>query len=1649
MKCKYILKGKTQNFEFNSEAQLDDFFTKTKMAEKLGLSLDVVYSRSNYQLSTEHKMNEQRAIADRLKATFDEAIRRAKDDEDDIVLNPEPPFIGVTKFLDGRRNAEGNLLTPQFVEDNYWNEKIHAWTDTLRAGESILDKFTEDDLKMLVDGKDSDELSKKFLASRTVNGVYQPLTQEEAENLKKATLQKWAVKNTNGTAIHFVMQQYFSKMADGRYVYELTDTSNPTIKEYIKDKIDTELRAQMGRKFVDLSDSMIDQLIGFAEGFRIHIQDTLRETELDFYPEFRLTADIANTSGKKLMGILDLVVVDKKGVAHIFDYKCSDKSYDKYNSAKKRGFIYQQAIYQRMLRQHGINTFRGEIRIVSIQYKDFKCTNKDEILNTGKATFEFDGIERDPNYSRSIREQIYSINDNNLSPYLDNIDEFLPEQRIMDATTDSAFDFVTRMMHKWFPNYTYAKTYTAEDIRQEVEDAGGLKKGEDGKYHFKWYNKDITADTPETLLDIVAKKHEQAAFRREWMAATVINALEYGQKNNTADIGQIISGIDTKHLTDSNAFQGWFRNYLLQYCNSNWEVVPSEVGRHFGIIMLRNKITNQIDVIKISTAYLKYIKHLNKDTTLLTGAFEPDVREKTNDQSLMLDSANGNIELMETLLFLNTMPAQFGGEYNNACIGNIQVINPGAGTGISASNEQLAYSMNKLKKFEAFEGEDNYSNDIIKFAPEWQLLVNRLKTILYSDYTIANESYYKSALSEMERALSPDTNREMKFQLLVNFINTLEQDYHISQINAQQLNTETRDSEVYRIYFEALAAIADLRGLTYKQQLKESAMWLEKGITNVLTKGASGLMFDNPGNLMSDTLNTITKLLTESYQNTRNEMADPTAKIRTLTEKLKKAKNFGYITSMVKNDIDLYKNMIKRTSDGDLRFTFINDLTGVEQEYLKYVLRVINRNRYNYSEPQLDAMEQDKDNMEYYRVPLCRSNFWSEKGAIINTDAEGNDVTKSMFQALRDEMKKLNPRTALNNLRAKSEGMFKDDDNSYERPQELFKLRTMFDQGEPANGNEQTRLDLIAKHGTAYFEQNLETLFLRHTFAYTSKKNVDKVMPIIKSSIAYLVNLGHTQNYNFSNDVKYLEDYITNKIKNQQIADDPVVGNSESGKKVRAVAGNVRSIASFIALSFSPVQGIYQLMQGLWNDIALIIRKPDGTQAFTFKNFYNAAKIVYKEMFIYSDKPTKCQLINEMYGINDMDMNQYADKLRNDKHGVYNLNEIAYKFTSRPDYYNRMTIIIAQMLEQGTWDALEVKDNKLVYNWKKDQRFSIYANGDTTNPKYNEQRALYETVAQQFIEEQTKNPDGSLFEYGQPLPYVYTNKEAESMKSLCDTVYGYYSHEKKSMVHATFVGALFMQMRTYWSGKKNQYLGSSGVKLQGHWEQLKDDAGNDLFYQTDADGNILRDEPPVAEGQLNSKIKIPYIQWKGMWQEGIILSIANAIRATAQSDEVTWNPLSWREGYMTYLRELTPELREVYRRNLRQLWTDLFAFMILSIILGSMLTDWNKDVAKNAEEDGSFGTAIAACGANVFTRSFINSAQDFNWYSSIFDPMVDTKPYAFAAYGKIFKRVANTFVGDESLYNNAVNTFAATQQFKPFFNYLAPEGGYIFPREEE
>lgn len=209
-----------------------------------------------------------------------------------------------------------------------------------------------------------------------------------------------------------------------------------------------------------------------------------------------------------------------------------------------------------------------------------------------------------------------------------------------------------------------------------------------------------------------------------------------------------------------------------------------------------------------------------------------------------------------------------------------------------------------------------------------------------------------------------------------------------------------------------------------------------------------------------------------------------------------------------------------------------------------------------------------------------------------------------------------------------------------------------------------------------------------------------------------------------------------------------------------------------------------------------------------------------------------------------------------------------------------------------------------------------------------------------------------------PLPRAYTNKEAESMKSLSDTIYGYYSHEKKSLIQSTLLGSMWLQFKTYWSGKKNQYLGKGGVKLEGNWKHYSEVNANGeeifYYYQVDPNGTVRRDKEPIGikKGDPVPDNVMPFMRWEGNWKEGIITTVFEL------SGGILKNGL--RDGWMEKWYNPDPNLRNVYRSNIVQISYDIFMFAFVGAGLSAVMADWYKEEKADAK-DGDIIDGLKLC----------------------------------------------------------------------------------------
>jgi hypothetical protein len=111
-----------------------------------------------------------------------------------------------------------------------------------------------------------------------------------------------------------------------------------------------------------------------------------------------------------------------------------------------------------------------------------------------------------------------------------NLDPYLPEAIIKDAPSDKLQDTVAKQNSIWFPEY--ARKKTDEEIRQMIENEGGMKEEQDkdGKTYFVWkpkgwYAKVIKGKSEADLFDKIKKKYTETQRSRAYVAKTVADVV--------------------------------------------------------------------------------------------------------------------------------------------------------------------------------------------------------------------------------------------------------------------------------------------------------------------------------------------------------------------------------------------------------------------------------------------------------------------------------------------------------------------------------------------------------------------------------------------------------------------------------------------------------------------------------------------------------------------------------------------------------------------------------------------------------------------------------------------------------------------------------------------------------------------------------------------------------------------------------------------------------------------------------------------------------------------------------------------------------------------------------------------------------------------
>lgn len=1587
MACLYYYKDRL----IGDEIQLNDFLIERKQFHsKYG---DVVFQRST-TANQVIKTVDDSIIPESGKWKFkmDEMWRNGgylyDEDGDKVVVydKEHPPFIGVNKYIDKFGEHDNQRLTAEFKPEEFWPKMFKLWNEGNFENQEMVETIKQ------VTGEDP-------------TTVQRPLTQDTLQTWRKAVESRWNAQGKIGSAVHAVSEFYFGKTGD-KFNYEAIDADVDAAYLNFPNEFKSNVSKDVFLKAVTMCQKLKEDLQ------RKYGKDCA------IYPEIAMTCDtqqpILGTS--RIYGIIDLLVIDEKGVPHLIDFKTSSKPYNKFHDTKKLAYTYQLATYERILANYGIRTDESTSTIIPIQIQGMKYDPN----NPDENKWEYSGISYNMNNGDSVQQEeiTHKVKSEKV---VSNINKFLPTSVKLSITTERLMENVTKSLKVLFPKYQVMRGKSDEELIESLREGGAFEinpKTGDYRYQFP-FSRDpivVAADDPNpesTMLKKAKAEIESWTINKQNLVGRVKNELKRAVQE-----GRSFKFMDT-YQVDGDPL--WLEQMMSQYCNEDYEIVDCPGAESFGMLLLQNKYTGLVTVLKLTNSRdLRYQhKFENKGRQNLTGKYEEDVVENSKSDSRMLKAVQGNVELMEAMLVLQNMKLVTDANLN---IQEFKVINPYTQTSLPASNREIMYSFNKLMSLAKTHNEDinldlsNFTGDTPRVAliKPMELIRIQLKDILrlHTDKHRVLNDYTIKAINDFIDAtdvIDPDGLYKELYKLAQKWES--EEGYKDATSTIRS-NVKDVTSPEYKLYADIMIAMADLKNQDVRQQIKDADRWLEN--VNVFRDGMEGLYTENPGNFKSQTLNQITASISNVYQKVKDLMNRRNAKMRQLVKKLKEEKNYGYFKNNVSgNPTSLYENMIEERN-GDLVFVNPDTLSGAEKEFLEYALEVINENRYPGEKANFETWKRTGD-LRYYRVPLMRASDASKMS------------TSGNMKALADKARTWTVKGAWQEMKERAQGFLSEEEEKLAYAKEnIFKMNNIFDWGESDK-----RLDKIRDNGGVNaFEHNLEDLLLHHCFAYDLSKEMNKEMPIIKASALALSIQGTNQNTEdslggFKNLQEFIEDYLKAKVKNQSI-------NDPKYRKLEGAVGKVRKVASFMSLAFSPLQFTYQMVEHIWKSIGLIIRKPDGTDAFTAKNMFKSLKSVYRQLGHFSDEPSQLQLLNETYGINDMDSQQFADRISSNQGFLTNFEDWAFRMASRADFYSRMSIFEAQMRKDGSLDAHIKKDGKLVYDYKKDKRYEAMFTAPKGSAEYNEAYSRYLVAAKQFQEEGVLNEDGTEFKIGDALPRAYTNKEASSMKAIADNIYGYYNNETKSMMGSMLLGGLFTQMKTYWSAKKNQYLAPGGVKLIGHFEDYKEKDQNgeekQMYYQKTQTGEIDITAPMVSEGDPNSSgVKVQ--RWKGQWQEGVMATLWKLGNGAVNG--------RFGEEWESLWNNPDDNLRIAYRSNIKQLAFDLLMLCVIGNLASYVLGDWADDEEDEWRKDkGDEGKAIDYMMANFIYKTFDNSFRDFNMIASIWDPMLDWQPFAFNTMWTNTSRMWDAAVGDADFSRSILTSFSAGRQVSPLYDSL-------------
>lgn len=1285
----------------------------------------------------------------------------------------------------------------------------------------------------------------------------QNITEEEAKEVVKKVLNNWKIIEEDSLSLHSLFtSSTIGNLVEFENAQKLTERMNMQV---------------------------IDKLHGEMQGF-------IKQLRFN-YPEAKILTNINLRTpikgfDKELLGHIDYLVIDKRGILHLYNFKTSHTHYSKWASVKQEKYKAGLAFLKQMLANKGIQVKGMDLNVVPVHMEytdDFKKIKDIHVFSP--INYNLNRFYN-PALNKYFNKAKYFI-ESNISE-AENISQGIKEANsIINATFPTLnikSDGIATSAKDWIKNAPSSGDSSTPIIIRPSEDNNYaydlILQGE--VYKIK-SNKRIenNKEIEEKVIEHLSELEDNRGYITQQLKSVLDKAIKVGFIDCTGN--KIFKKDIENHL------KSVFEIYIAKNDKDESDWIFNDQLIDQNIFLFTNKKTGQTDVVTLSHLNLNSTVKINSTSNIL-GAYKRD------NQTSTLASHYGNIETIRTLLLLNSVFPEL--EVSDMKLGQIKVISPTMGS------HTRTYDIGNLIK--------NYLPEIFQVVKENNPnlnIQNNLKTAEIVDkVTILLEEYkaimedrseqtrdYYATMGFME--LEVADNKASQILAIRNILDQLFDDYKNVSVLEIEHNARRENNIKDRLFILVSNAYKYLTGEypAYSDKLT----WADINLTTAPT-------------VPNKNINTVVT----NFLMTADSIAEDTM---SQWEKYRPSfmnfyKTIGYTptqNAILGNQSSQFNNLYQTDIDGKRTMNFKNpykmdnDLKPEERVLLKSVLSYLYEIRRTF-DPRLKEItnieEYIEKNPSYLQVPLMRASNATILQRTENIRNAGKNIAKVALHPEKywDEfVENLIPEEA-------------------EEMNEGAKTLSLINNFEKQHDQEY-RNKLIQKHGVDYFETNLEDILLNVLNKYVQ---VDKMNTFLIGTKNLIFQLEMLENISGTKEIideelKYIKDYLKVNVFKRSIM-------GETGKKITSALTPVKRFVSTVNLAGNVVSALRDTQQGFMeNFIRTIIKFQTDLEA---KNVRNAYAYVITNGVNNAMNITKLSALCAKYRISNTDLNRITERLRTGRGGVLNAENWAYSTLRSPDFMNRMVLFVARCMQDGCWEAMTVEDDILKYNWKRDKRFEVYASGNKEHPEYNKQRSLYLSKVQEYNEEHPENQ----LEYDENneihLPEPYSRKEILSIRNVDRNIYGSYDKSMKAMGEHTAAWWALGMYTTWMNGIYNNYFMKPGVSQisQRKTVQQRDDNGELLFF--DEYGGLTTEDTGV-----------PYVKGVPMIVQGIAYTLMDMFKI-CRNDGF--------DAMKKYVRE-DPIAAQNLKKGISDLIVSLLYLGLIKLALSGEYKDYKKAMKDN------------------------------------------------------------------------------------------------------